>query len=326
MKVLIAVYYELLDLWSAPEWLGPRLQAEFPQLQVVQLPNYDRVAQEIADAEVYIGWYLREEQFRHAQRLRWIHSTAAGVHQLMSPALVASDVLVTNSRDVQGPLVAEHALALIFALAKRLPSAMRAQARSEWAQRQIWQERPRQLAGSTLGLIGLGAIGSELARRAAALGMRVVAVREHPEKGSEPAHEVHGIAELDAVLPRCDFVVTTAPLTARTRHMFHAARLALLRPDAFLINVSRGPLLDEAALIQALASGQLDGAALDVFAHEPLAPESPLWKLPNVLITPHTAAVSDKLWEGHYRLIVENMRRFLAGQPLLNPVDKAKGY
>ena len=330
MKLLIAINYPLFDLWTAPAWLPDRLRADFPNLEVVMLPNYDRVSDEITDADIYFGWFLKGEQFRQAKKLRWIHSTAAGVHQLISPELIRSDAVVTNARDVHGAVVAEHALALILALAKRLPSAMRAQQQHRWAQQDMWNEtpRPREVAAATLGLIGFGGIGQQLAARAAALDMKIIAVREHPEKGSgsDADLEVVGPDALDSILPRCDYVVICAPLTPRTRNLFDAARLAHMRPESYLINVSRGPLIDEDALIAALRDRRIAGAALDVFSHEPLAADSPLWDLPNVFITPHTAAATDKLWERHYTLILENMRRFLAGKPLLYVVDKSRGY
>ena len=327
MKLLVTVYYEF-ELWCAPSWFGERLQAAFPQLRVVQLPDYTRVGEEITDADIFVGWSLRPEQIRSAKQLRWIHSTAAAVHQFMTPELRVSDIILTNCRDVHGPVVAEHALALILALAKRLPSAIRHQSRRHWGQQEMWKEcpRPREVAGATLTLVGIGGIGRELAQRAAALGMRVIAVREHPEKGSETAHEVFGMHQLDEVLGRADYVVLAAPQTPRTQRLIDAGRLARMRPEAYLVNVSRGALIDEPALVAGLRERQIAGAALDVFDEEPLPASSPFWELDNVLITPHTAAVTEKLWERHYAIVAENLRRFLEGRPLLYVVDKAKGY
>jgi phosphoglycerate dehydrogenase-like enzyme len=172
----------------------------------------------------------------------------------------------------------------------------------------------------------LGSIGQGIAKGAKALGMHVIAVREHPQKGSGDAHEVHAIAQLDGLLPRADYVVITAPLTEVTRNLFNAERLARMRRDAYLINVARGPIVDEAALARALNKNQLAGAALDVFASEPLPTDSPLWNLENLLITPHSASLSEKMWQRHFVLISENLRRYLSGKPLLNVVDKKKGY
>ena len=156
--------------------------------------------------------------------------------------------------------------------------------------------------------------------------MRVVAVREHPEKGSEGADAVFGPAQIDEVFRQADYIVLAAPVTASTKAIANAERLALMRHDACLINVGRGPLVDEPALAAALREKKIGGAALDVFPKEPLAADSPLWDVPNLLITPHTAALTDKLWERHYALFSENLRRYLSGQSLLAVVDKRKGY
>jgi len=325
MKLLIAVYHPF-ELWQAPGWFEQRLARDFPELKIVWLQNYDRVSEEIGDTDIFLGWSLRPGQFAKAKELRWIHSTAAAVHQLMSPELATSDVLVTNAREVHGQVVAEHAIAVIFALAKRLPDAMRHQQKREWAQSEMWKQGVREVTGSTLGLIGMGTIGRETAKRARPLGMRVLAVREHPEKGSDEAEQVVGFQDLDSVLKQSDFVVLAAPLTPKTQHLMNGARLAQMKPTAFLINVSRGPLIDDAALIAALRQNKIAGAALDVFAEEPLPTDSPYWALENCLITPHTAAVTDKLWERHYVLFTENLRRFLAGEPLKGIVNKSLGY
>ncbi len=328
MKLLIILHHRF-ELWNAPPWFAEKLRKDFPQIEVVHLASYDGIEQQLRDAEVVIAWSLRPEQFKVAAKLRWVHSPAAAVHQLMFPELITSDVILTNSREVHGPVVAEHVIALIFALAKRLPQAVQLQQKHIWAQDAMWRgrPRPREVAGATLGLIGVGSIGHEVAKRASALGMRVIAAREHPEKGSsEGVQHVFSPAQLDALLSQSDYVVLAVPLTPATRGLIAAARLAKFKSDACLINVSRGPLVDEAALVQALHDHKLGGAALDVFEKEPLPADSPLWDLENLLITPHTAALTEKLWERHYALISENLRRYLNHQPLLAVVDKKKGY
>ncbi len=333
MKLVISVHHRF-SLWNPPAWLGERLRKDFPALEVVHLPGYEGLDRELPNTEILIGWSLKPEQFRAAKKLRWIHSPAAAVHQLMIPEVVAGDVQLTNATAVHGPVVAEHAITLVLALAKRLDAAARYQQQKVWAQTQMWnaRPRPREVAGATLGLFGLGAIGREVARLALALGMRVLAVREHPERPLDdaltrsPDVQVFGPSETDRVLAESDFVVLCAPVTGRTRHLINAARLARIKPDACLINVGRGALIDDDALLAGLRERRLGAAALDVFTEEPLPPASPYWGMENVLITPHTAAVTDKLWERHYALISENLRRYLAGQPLLGLVDKRKGY
>jgi phosphoglycerate dehydrogenase-like enzyme len=327
MKLLIAVHH-FFDQWNAPTWFSERLRSDFPQLNIVHLPDYKRLDAEIPDAEILIAWSVRVEQINAAKKLRWIHSPAAAVHTLIFPELVARDIVITNARDVHGPVVAEHVIALIFALAKKIPGAVELQQKHVWGQQLLWDERPRvrEVAGATLGLVGLGSIGRPVVKSAKALGMRVVAVREHPEKGTDGADTVLGPAQINEVFRQADYVVLAAPITDNTRAIANAERLALMKPDACLINVGRGPLVDEAALAAALRAKKIGGAALDVFPKEPLPQDSPLWDLPNLLITPHTAALTDRLWERHYALFSENLRRYLAGQPLLGAVDKRKGY
>ena len=327
MKLLIALYHRF-ELWQMPGWFPERLRREFPQLEVVHLPNYERVMEEVADADIAISWSLRGEQITAAKKLRWIHSTAAAVHQLMTPELRASDIVVTNARDVHGPVVAEHAIALAFALAKRLPQAVRHQQQRHWAQHDLWnaQPRPRELSGATMTIVGMGGIGRPLAKLAKALGMRVVGVREHPERGDQVADTVYGFDELERALHEGDFVVLAVPVTPRTHHLMSAERLAHLKPDAYLINVGRGVLIDEDALVQALRAGSFAGAALDVTTDEPLPSESVLWHLEDLFITPHIAGLTERMWERHYAHYAENLRRYLAGESLLWVVDKQRGY
>ena len=328
MKLLILIHHPFA-LWSAPEWLGKRVHRDFPQIEVDQRNSYKNVEEQIRDAEIFFGWSLRGEQVAAAKKLHWIHSTAAAVHQLMSPELLASNVIVTNARSVHGPVVAEHAIAMMFALAKRLHIAVRAQQQNVWAQEQIsyGEPRPTELAGSTLGLVGYGAIGRPIAESAKALGMRVLVVRQHPqERGGSDGITFFGPEDLDQVIAQSDFLVLAAPNTEKTQRLINGERLARMKPGAYLVNVARGALIDEAALLDALRSHRIGGAALDVFDHEPLPADSPLWALDNLLITPHTAATSEKMWERHYALIKENLRRYLGGEPLLGLVDKQSGY
>jgi phosphoglycerate dehydrogenase-like enzyme len=230
---------------------------------------------------------------------------------------------------VHGPVVAEHVIALVFALAKKIPQAALLQRKRLWGQAAIWSEGPRrrEVADATLGLIGLGGIGRNVAKMATRLGMRVVAMREHPEKGRpEGVSKLLASSQLDTLLAESNYVVIAAPLTASTQGLMNAARFAQMESDAYLINVGRGPQVDEAALIEALRNRRIAGAALDVFEQEPLPSDSPLWDLENLLITPHTAGLTEKLWWRHYELFSENLRRYMAHEPLLYTVDKNLGY
>jgi phosphoglycerate dehydrogenase-like enzyme len=186
MRKLLIVLHHRFDLWNAPPWFAERLRDAFPQVQVVHLSDYDHLEDEIRDAEIVVAWSLRPQQLTVAKKLRWIHSPAAAVHQLIFPELVNSDVVLSNAREVHGPVVAEHVMALILALAKKIPQSVRFQQRHIWGQQQVWSEppRPREVMGATLGLVGLGSIGREVAKRASAFGIRIIASREHPEKGA----------------------------------------------------------------------------------------------------------------------------------------------
>jgi phosphoglycerate dehydrogenase-like enzyme len=327
-KLLILTYHRL-ELWIAPAWFAERLRREFPEFGVDQLNSYENVEQHLADVEILFGISIRPEQFLAAKKLRWIHSQAAAVHQFMFPELVNSDVTLTNARDVHGPVVAEQVIAMMFALAKRIPAAVRFQQKHEWGQDAFSSGRShsRELAGATLGLVGLGSIGRNVAKHASALGMRVIAVREHPEK-EKPQHvdEVLPTSKLQELLAHSDYVVLSAPVTAQTTGMIGSRQLAAMKPDAFLLNVGRGPLIDDAALVDVLRQHKIGGAALDVFDQEPLPPNSPLWDLEDLLITPHTGGISQKMWERHYVLFSENLHRYLSGKPLLGLVDKRSGY
>ena len=328
MKVLVAALSHL-DLWIAPPWFGEKLRTEFPDIDVSQISTGDRLTQEVTDAHILFGGHLKPEQFRAAHELRWIHSPSAGVNPLLFPELINSDIILTNARDVHGTVVAEHVIALMFALARRIPESVRFQEKRQWGQELLWNQHktPRELAGATVGLVGLGSIGRNVAQRASALGMNVLAVREHADR-PKPEHvdEVMPTSLLNKMLLRCDYVVLSPPLTPATQGMIGREQFAAMTKDGYLINVGRGPLVQETALIEALRERKIAGAGLDVFDQEPLPAESPLWDLENLLITPHTAGMTGKLWERHYALFSENLRRYLQGQPLLSIVNKKLGY
>ncbi len=327
MKIVLFQQHRF-ELWNVPSWIAAELRTRFPQFNIVHPLSPGEMDVEIRNAEVAVTWTLSPQQLASAGKLRWVHSPAAAVHGFMYPEFVASNVVLTNARNVHAPVVAEHVLTLMFALARQIPACVRYQGKSTWGQQLLWNSgyRPRELASATLGLIGLGTIGAEVVRRATALGMNVIAVRAHPEKSVEGVSAVYGVQDVSKLLAQSDFVVLAAPVTPNTQHLINAERLAQMKPDAYLINVGRGALVDEAAIAHALRTKQIAGAALDVFEEEPLPENSPLWVLENLLITPHTAGLTEKLWRRHVELISENLRRYLAGEPLLGPVDKAHGY
>lgn len=327
MKLVIAIPHRF-PLWDAPAWFGESLRVEFPELEVEQLADYKNLEAEIADADIALCREFKPGQVKAARQLKWIHSAAAAVHALMIPEIVNSPILVTNATAVHGPVVAEHAIAMMLAIGRRIDLAVKAQTKHQWRQEEIWVSKPgpRDIAGSTLLVVGLGHIGEPVARHATALGLRVIAVREHPERGSGGADEVYATRELNQLLPQADFVLLCAPVTPATQRAFGAEQFSVMKPDAFLLNVGRGALIDEPALIEALRQHRIGGAALDVTTEEPLPENSPLWELDNCMITPHTAGISPRLWERQYNYFTQNLRRFLAGQPLLGLVDKTRGY
>jgi len=329
IKKLVIVTVSRIDLWVAPEWFAENLQKEFPQIEVVRVISCGHVDTALADAEILFTQSISAEQFVAARQLRWIHSSAAAVHQFMFPELVSSDVLLTNAREVHGLGVAEHVMALIFAIAKRIPESVRFQEKHVWGQEILWdgQACPLDIAGATIGIVGFGSIGSAVARYARAMGMKVLVVRERPGKTRPDfVDDELPSSKLGEMLTQADYIVLSPPLTPETRGMMGHEQFAKLKSSAYLINVGRGPLVDESVLIDALNSRKIAGAALDVFDQEPLPGDSPLWDVENLLITPHTAGMSGDLWRRHYALFSENLRRFLKDEPLLGLVDKQRGY
>ncbi len=328
MKVLIILQRQF-ELWDCPHWFEQNLRRDFAGVEIARCLNYEGIEQDLREADVALTYSLRPEQLAIAEKLRWVHSPSAAIHQFMFPEFVKRKVLLTNGSEVHGPVVAEHVLALMFALAKNLPAAFRFQQRCEWAQKEMWADggRPRELAWGTLGLIGIGAIGREVARLASSLGMRVAAVRANPEKPKPyGVDEVFPPGQIDDLLAMSDYVVLAAPVTDATHHLMNTDRFTAMKSSAFLVNVGRGALVDESALHAALKEKRIAAAALDVFEEEPLPANSPLWALDNLLITPHTAGFSEKMWERQYVFFAENLRRYLANQELLALVDMKKGY
>jgi phosphoglycerate dehydrogenase-like enzyme len=315
-------------VWTLPRPLVEALARRFPAVRF-ESPA-DRAAAErlLPAAEVVFGGLLDADNFARARRLRWVHAPAAGVASLLFPALVGSEVVLTNARGLHAVSMAEHALGLLLTFARKLHLARDLQRAHRWGQVALWTEPPAfgRLAGGTLGLVGLGAVGSALAARAAALGLRVIALRPHPRPDPAPAHEQWGPERLGELLERADWVVLAAPHTAATRGLIGAAELARMKPGAVLVNLGRGALVDEPALVAALREGRIAGAALDVVRGEPLEAASPLWDLPNVVITPHVAGLGPGHWEGAVEQFAGNLRRYLAGEPLVNVVDKRAGY
>lgn len=282
----------------------------------------------IADAQgIAIHWDPppMEELLAAARSLRWLHLRGAGIDRIAVPRLLASDIVLTNGSGNHAPNIAEHVLSLMLAFARQLPQLIRGQAGKTWAPPAAG--KVFELSGQTLLIVGCGAIGEELAWRAAALGLQVIGVKRGPVADlPRGVGDMVTLERLDDVLPRADHVVLALPLTARTRGLMDAPRLRRMKQGAHLYNVGRGPLLDQEALIELLRAGHLAGAGLDVTDPEPLPAASPLWDLPGVVITSHSAGMTPRSYERFEALLLENLRRFDAGEPLLNVVDKNAGY
>jgi D-2-hydroxyacid dehydrogenase (NADP+) len=313
---------------DVPAWVEQSLYADFPEFSIVIVRDEHMLETHLPDCEIYVSWTLRAEQFALCRRLRWIHSPSAGVTQLLLPGVKTSDIVITNGRTVHAIPVAEHAVSLMFALARHLPHAMRLQSEHRWGQESIWNPRrlPTEVNGKTLGLVGIGSIGQEIAVRAKALGMRVIAVRRDATRGAPNVDAVYSRQQLPEVLEQIDYLILTVPDTPETTQMIRAEHFAKMKPTAFLINVARGSLVNSADLIAALERGTIAGAGLDVTDPEPLGSDDPLWEAPNVLITHHVGGATERFWPRQFELLKENLRRYIAGEALLNVVDKQRGY
>jgi len=326
-KLVICVWHPFTE-WRPKPLLAEAIRARWPEVRVVHLPNYDRLPEELPDADIFVGYSLRAEQLQNGKKLKWIHSTAAGVAQLMYPELRNSGIVVTNPSGIFSVPMAEHVIGLLLALARNFPDCVRQQDRARWSQQELW-DKPQHLTelnGRVLLIVGYGSIGREVAKRAKALDMRVWGVTRSGQADRAHAEKIFAAPQLHEALPDADYVLIAAPETAETKHLIGAVQIAKMKHGARLINVGRGSLLDEAALIRALESGTLGGAALDVVRTEPLPAESPLWSAPNLLLTPHTSAVSDRLWERETALLMELLERWFDGRELFNQVDFARGY
>ncbi|HVR71638.1 MAG TPA: D-2-hydroxyacid dehydrogenase [Vicinamibacteria bacterium] len=301
-----------------------RLAALPPGVRTVLGQTPPEFGEAAATAEVILhcsgGRPRLEPLLARAPRVRWVHSCSAGVEGLLFPALVDGPVVLTNARGAYSRSLAEWSLAAVLFFAKDLRRLLRSQAEGRWD-----PFDPEEVAGRTLGIVGYGDIGRAVARYARALGLRVVALRRRPER--DPlADEVVGPGGLLDLMRRSDYVVVAAPITAQTRGLVSRQAIEAMKPSAVLVNVGRGPVVDEAALLDALTARRIRGAALDVFEQEPLPAGHPFYGLDNVLLSPHSADHVAGWREAAVDLFVEQVGRFRRGEPLANVVDKAHGY
>jgi phosphoglycerate dehydrogenase-like enzyme len=323
-----------------------RIREAAPGSRIVNLSIEGLADGPVDDVEVLLRGFLSSEAFdrllARAPELRWVHSATSGVERALTPAAIARDVVVTNARGVFSRPIAEHVLLMILAISRRLPQLL------ELQHERTWQPlEGRELRDLTIGIVGYGSLGRAIASLATAFGSRVVALRRHPDApaaaavttdGTKDATDadlfavepkldrVYGPDGLHALLAESDIVVLAAPLTAETDGFIDDAAIGAMRRDAWLINVARGRLVDDTALVRALTEDRIGGVALDTFREEPLPQASPLWELPNVIVTPHTSWSSARVLDRSIDLFCDNLRRFRAGAPLRNVVDRAAGY
>ena len=280
---------------------------------------------EIVDADAAIGWPTSAHVLA-GRKLRWIHAGSAGIDWISQvPELIQSDIVLTNGRGSYGNAIADHCFAMILAFTRQVREFTVDQQAKVWSGR---NHAPNmlELSDATLGIVGLGNIGGEIARRGAGFRMKVMAVDLNPAAQAPGVEQVWGLDGLDELMQVSDYLAVSVPRTRETIGLIDARRLALMKPSAHLIVVSRGRIVEEAALIAALQERRLAGAGLDVTATEPLPTDSPLWELPNVILTPHTSGASVQTRERGWQLILENLRRFIAGEALLNVCDKEAGF
>ncbi len=283
-------------------------------------------ASAVNDPVVILAWSgpkkVLRDVFLMCKDVRWVHSRSAGLDNVLFPELVASDVPLTNGRGVFSQSLGEFALAAILYFAKDFRRMLRNQMAGVWEQFDV-----EEIDSQTVGIVGYGDIGRAVAKRAHPMGMQVLATKKHHPPGVDPmVDQFYKPEELLEMIARCDYIVVALPLTVETHHLISDAQFAAMKPTAVVINVGRGPVIDEAAMVRALTAKRIKGAGLDVFEHEPLPPGDPMYKLENVLLSPHCADHTAEWLNQAMRFFLEQDRRFANGEPLENVINKSLGY
>jgi phosphoglycerate dehydrogenase-like enzyme len=303
----------------------PGIETLGAEYEVAFAPDTQTLKAAIPGADILLGWRFNrsglQESWPLAKALRWIQWSGAGVDSLLFPALVDSDVIVTNARGIYDRAMAEYVIGLMLAQAKGFAETFASQARREWNFR--FTER---LAGTRVAFVGVGSIAREVGGLLKAFGLAIEGVGRTARRGVPVFGDVHGFPSLAQVVGRADWVVAVLPRTPDTENVFDAGFFAAMKPGARFINIGRGTCVDEAALVAALESGHLKGAALDVFRTEPLDKADPLWSAPNLIVSPHMSGDYVEYRTSLFALFADNLARFRNGEPLRNVVDKAAGY
>lgn len=317
MKISVGIYGP--PAWTLPARYVEGLRRRFPDIEFVHANSDEELKQALRGSDATFSSVVRPDAFEQARTLRWIHASSAGIGSMLYPSLVESDVVLTNSRGIMSEWIAEHVLSVILAWQRGLHLAVRRQTERVWAQVEIadWQ---RPVRDTRVLIVGYGSIGRSIADKCGLMGMMFTPMRRRT------GHRMASLEQLPVELPEHDVVVLSVPHTRETHGFFNREMIARMNPGSLLINVGRGKLVDEAALIDGLRQGRPGGAALDVFEHEPLADDSPLWSMDNVIITPHVAGFGHGFWEAMVDLFARNLERWLTGDPLENVVDKRRGY
>ncbi|HEV2108504.1 MAG TPA: D-2-hydroxyacid dehydrogenase [Thermomicrobiales bacterium] len=301
------------------------LEGTLPDLEIVRATSPDEAVALIKDADVFFG-RPTHELLAAAERLRWIQAPSAGVEFVSSmPELVENDMLLTNTRGAHGPSIAEHVFGLLLAFTREIPVCLDLQRERRWVREKLYRSA-REIMGSTMGIVGFGQIGRNIAQRAQGFELNLLAVDAQAVDGTPFVDSVWPTSRLGDLLVQSDIVVITVPLSDSSRNMIDANAIAKMKPDAYLIAISRGGIVNEEALAKALKSGHLAGAGLDVTVQEPLPPDNPLWDAPRLILTPHLAGASDPKERRVVEIFRDNLLRFAAGEPLINQVDKRLGY
>ena len=311
-----------------PPAAAERLQAELPQTQIMFAQNPEQRRSLLADCDVLYAVRFSPEDLRIAKRLRWLQLSSAGATHVLFPEMVASDIIVTNSRGLYGVPIAEHVMGLMIMLARKLHEAYGYQLAGKWARHEMFTRSLTfsELSGGTAGIIGLGDIGSAVAERVKALGMRVIATKRTVTTQPPYVDEVLDPRGLPDLLRQSDFIIIAAPLTPETQGLIGEKELRLMKSSAYILNVGRGAIIQEAVLVRALQEGWIAGAGLDVTEVEPLPADSELFRLPKVIITPHYSGLRPCYWDHALAIFKPNLEKFLRGEPLANVVDKRAGY
>ena len=322
-SILVGVFQEKRGYWL-PEKFVDQIRKAAPEREVVQAKNTEELLRLVPDAEILLTWQLPSPVVARCAHLKWIQSGAAGIENFLLPEITGSDTILTNSSGIHRIQMAEHTLAMMLALARQIHLAVRAQVEGRWARGEIWPGMD-ELYEKTCGIVGYGDVGQEVASRCRGFGMRIVACDlEFPKDAGLDGR--YSPDELHSLLEGSDYVVLAVPATPKTEKMISSPEFRVMKPTAFLINVARGSVIDEEALVKALEAGEIAGAGLDVFAQEPLPEGHPFYKMENVILFPHLGGATPRYWERGTEFFCQNLKRYLTGQPLINVIDKRKGY